>query len=352
MSIIENLGEMSSDYLREIASYPMLSAEETNQLIEQYQLGDTEAGDKVVLHNLRLVPKAISKLGILPSDDKFMDLVMAGNMGLIRSIKTFNPELDYAFSTYASYWVKSYISNDLTSYQACTLPNFVYQAIQRYKRIVSQCINDLGRNLTQQELLNCAVLASVKKLEFQTFILPLYFIETEGMSIPEYLQAVESVTGDKYTLKRYSTLEDVKISILSKYMYLAALNHIINSGGGFSSVSMDSECPSSDEEEEYSYSDKLSTGEDVEEEAVNEVLISAFMQDVQSILDATEFEILSYGFGLGVPSLRNEDVASIYGISPSEVSRIRNKAIWKLRKSPVLRHYGNDFGYKTILVYR
>ena len=89
-------------YLREIGRYDLLSEEETKTLFKRIESGDKAAHDVVVEHNLRLVVKyAKSIKKAYRADEPIMDLVQAGNIGLMRAVNKFEVDKGYAFSTYA-----------------------------------------------------------------------------------------------------------------------------------------------------------------------------------------------------------------------------------------------------------
>jgi RNA polymerase primary sigma factor len=95
-------------YFDSLSGHKLLSAEEEVDLSNRKKSGEREAGEKLVTSNLRLVVK-IAK-GFSGPDSSLTDLIQEGNIGLIRAAEKFDPSLGCRFSTYASYWIKHYIS--------------------------------------------------------------------------------------------------------------------------------------------------------------------------------------------------------------------------------------------------
>ena len=95
-----------SHYFREVWGFPMLEKEEEHMLAVRWRdKGDSEAAHKLVTSHLRLVAKMAMKYrGYgLP----VADLVSEGNIGLMKAVKKFNPDLGFRLSTYAMWWIKA-----------------------------------------------------------------------------------------------------------------------------------------------------------------------------------------------------------------------------------------------------
>ena len=98
-----------SRYFREIWSFPILEKEEEQMLALRWRdNGDTSAAHKLVTSHLRLVAKMAMKYrGYgLP----LADLVSEGNIGLMKAVKKFDPDLGFRLSTYAMWWIKAAIT--------------------------------------------------------------------------------------------------------------------------------------------------------------------------------------------------------------------------------------------------
>lgn len=90
-----------NEYIREIMQIPLLTENETNELLKKATNGDLEARNKLITHNLRLVLKIANnfKESInLPIDD----LINIGVFGLINSIDKFDFKKNAKLSTFAT----------------------------------------------------------------------------------------------------------------------------------------------------------------------------------------------------------------------------------------------------------
>lgn len=80
--------------------------------------GDTDARDKMIRSNLRLVVKIA--LDYKNYGLPLLDLINEGNIGLVKAVDRFNPDFGAKLSTYAAFWIKQGIRRALTN-QAKTI---------------------------------------------------------------------------------------------------------------------------------------------------------------------------------------------------------------------------------------
>lgn len=85
---------------------PLTKAEE-ERYIKLSSLGDKNAKNKLVEHNLRLVAHIIKKYYHCVGDQD--DLVSIGTIGLIKAVNTYNPEKKIKLSSYASRCIENEI---------------------------------------------------------------------------------------------------------------------------------------------------------------------------------------------------------------------------------------------------
>lgn len=95
-------------YLAEIRRYPLLSREDEHDLAVQYKsFGDIEAAYKLVTSNLRLV--VMIARDYEKAFRNILDLVQEGNIGLMESLKNFDPYRGVRFPSYAVWWIRAYM---------------------------------------------------------------------------------------------------------------------------------------------------------------------------------------------------------------------------------------------------
>ncbi|HOO46573.1 MAG TPA: sigma-70 family RNA polymerase sigma factor [Deltaproteobacteria bacterium] len=106
-------------YTRKIKDYTLLTPEEELDYARRYLQGDIQAGQKIITSNLRFVVKIAQgyfHLGYGP-----LEVVQEGNMGLVKALTRFDPEMGVRFICYAIWWIKAYIKNFIhKSYQVHT----------------------------------------------------------------------------------------------------------------------------------------------------------------------------------------------------------------------------------------
>ena len=145
------VGDPIREYLKEIGSIPLLSAQEEYDLARKKAEGDTDAQKQLVEANLRLVvsiAKHYTGRGM-----SFLDLVQEGNIGLMRAVEKFDYTKGYRLSTYATWWVKQAITRALADQsRTIRLPVHMVETVNRIRRAQRNLSVSLGREPSVDEL--------------------------------------------------------------------------------------------------------------------------------------------------------------------------------------------------------
>ncbi|WP_077046067.1 RNA polymerase sigma factor RpoH [Pseudomonas sp. KK4] len=95
-------------YVHTVNSIPLLTPEQERELAESlYYEQDLEAARQMVLAHLRFVvhiARSYSGYGLAQSD-----LIQEGNVGLMKAVKRFNPEMGVRLVSFAVHWIKAEI---------------------------------------------------------------------------------------------------------------------------------------------------------------------------------------------------------------------------------------------------
>ena len=83
----------------------------------------------------------------------YLDLIQEGNLGLIRAASKFNFEKDVKFSTYATIWIKNFITRYIHNKgKLISIPVKVSEEISKVNSVYSRLVVDLDREPTIEEI--------------------------------------------------------------------------------------------------------------------------------------------------------------------------------------------------------
>ena len=99
------LGDSSlEEYVRGVCTFPVYDRDQETSLFAAARAGDETAFDAVVVAHLRfVVDLALERRGWGTSLKR---LIEAGNRGLVRAARRFDPDDDRAFLDYAVWWIR------------------------------------------------------------------------------------------------------------------------------------------------------------------------------------------------------------------------------------------------------
>ena len=131
--IVEGTTDSIKMYLLEIGRIKLLSSTEEKELGNRILQGDTEAKNKLVESNLRLVVSIAKKY--VGRGLSFLDLIQEGNLGLITAVEKYDVNKGYRFSTYATWWIRQAITRAIAEKaRGIRLPVYKVDELNRYAR--------------------------------------------------------------------------------------------------------------------------------------------------------------------------------------------------------------------------
>lgn len=141
-------------YFNEIRQFPLLSISEEKKIGEDIKNGVPGSVDKLVNANLRLAASVAKKYHGKAKELSFLDLIQAGNMGLMRAAEKFDVSLGYKFSTYATWWIKQSIVRCIADCgTAIRIPVHMYEQVRKYIGLLEQYKKEYGRVPADDELM-------------------------------------------------------------------------------------------------------------------------------------------------------------------------------------------------------
>ena len=138
-------------YLKEIDQYPLLSRDEENELSRKAKKGDEKAFHDLAESNLRFVVRVALRyqnMGV-----PLLDLIQAGNEGLLRTIPKYDEKRGVKFISYAVSWIRQSILETL-AFQAryAKVPTNVIVDLRKIIRYISEFEQESGREPSVEEI--------------------------------------------------------------------------------------------------------------------------------------------------------------------------------------------------------
>lgn len=115
----------------------ILSREEVNVLIKKAKEGCLDSRNKVIEHNLGLIPKEVSRYVYSNyATINFEDLYQQGVLGLFEAVEGYDPSKGFAFSTYALWWIRQRIGRYVQDNQSLIrIPIYALEIKRTYEKI-------------------------------------------------------------------------------------------------------------------------------------------------------------------------------------------------------------------------
>ena len=258
-------------YLKEINKKPLLTFEEEYELAKKVKEGDLDARKEFIERNLKLVVSIARKYA--SNHLSLLDKIQEGNIGLMKAVEKYDPDKNYKFSTYATWWIRQAVGRSIEcSDRSIRYPVYLVHRINKLTRLEEQYLKKYGRDATNEELaseldLSLKAIDEIKKLREEPVSLNIVIGDENDTEL-----------GDFVPNNNTNIEQDTEMNFLS---------------------------------------------EDVK------MLLD------ESKLTKKEKEVLSFRFGFADDHPRTlEEVGKIYGVTRERIRQIQKKAINKLRYDP------------------
>ena len=156
--------DMIKTYLMDIGRFHLLTGMEEVCFFRKMCQGDSKAKELIINSNYRLVvniAKHYNGCGI-----EFLDLIQAGNEGLLKAVDKFDYQKGYKFSTYATWWIRQSITRYIADHaRLIRIPVHMIETLNKLKKIIINYTINLGRNASVFEISN-AMNITEERVEF------------------------------------------------------------------------------------------------------------------------------------------------------------------------------------------
>ena len=195
-NILTENSELLQKYFKDISKYPIYKGEEQMELAKKMKNGDKRAREQLINSNLRFVvtcAKQYSGQGV-----PLIDLIQAGNKGLVQSVERYDPSKGYHFISYAVWYIRREILKAIyNTGRTIRYPITYITKITKVKKAYDDFINKFQREPTDEELIK---LTNITQKQYDSVVLN-----------KSYCQSIDTpVTDDGKTTIENTLMEEIK----------------------------------------------------------------------------------------------------------------------------------------------
>ena len=195
-NILTENSELLQKYFKDISKYPIYKGEEQMELAKKMINGDNRAREQLINSNLRFVvtcAKQYSGQGV-----PLIDLIQAGNKGLVQSVERYDPSKGYHFISYAVWYIRREILKAIyNTGRTIRYPITYITKITKVKKAYDDFINKFQREPTDEELIK---LTNITQKQYDSVVLN-----------KSYCQSIDTpITDDGKTTIENTLMEEIK----------------------------------------------------------------------------------------------------------------------------------------------
>ena len=195
-NILTENSELLQKYFKDIGKYPVYKGEEQMELAKRMRNGDNRAREQLINSNLRFVVTCAKQY--VGQGVPLIDLIQAGNKGLVQSVERYDPSKGYHFISYAVWYIRREVLKAIyNTGRTIRYPITYITKITKVKKAYDDFINKFQREPTDEELIK---LTNITQKQYDSVVLN-----------KSYCQSIDTpVTDDGKTTIENTLMEEIK----------------------------------------------------------------------------------------------------------------------------------------------
>lgn len=199
-NILGERNQLIEDYFKDVSKCPTITNEEELKLAKEMKAGNIEAMQKLIKANLRFVitcAKQYVNQGV-----PLIDLIEAGNLGLIQACNLYDPDRGYKFISFAVWYIRREILKEIyNTSRTIRYPITFISKISKVKKAYDKFILDNNREPTEEELLE---LTNLTQEQYNKVLMDKSFCESietpikEDLTLKDLLESSENIDNDDF----------------------------------------------------------------------------------------------------------------------------------------------------------
>lgn len=180
-TILTENSELLKNYFNSISKYKIYSAQEQMELAKQMKTGDEKAREKLITSNLRFVVTCAKKY--IGQGVPLIDLIQAGNTGLLLSLDKYDPNRGYHFISFAVWYIRREIIRAIyNTGRTIRYPITYISKITKVKKAYDEFLAKNQRIPTDEELIK---LTNLTQKQYNSAIMDKSYCESIDSPVTE-----------------------------------------------------------------------------------------------------------------------------------------------------------------------
>ena len=180
-NILTENSEILKKYFKDISRYKRYSSEEQIELARKVKNGDSEAREQLINSNLLFVITCAKKY--VGQGVPLIDLINAGNYGLILAIENFDPDRGYHFISFAVWYIRREIIKEIyNTGRTIRYPITYISRITKVKKAYDNFLTEYQREPSDEELIE---LTNLTQKQYNSVIMDKSYCQSIDTPISE-----------------------------------------------------------------------------------------------------------------------------------------------------------------------